>query len=99
MKNAIDWISRANPSVLRSKPVTITGATVGGWGTLYAQAELRHTLAACGAFVMPSPQAFIRTAGDLFDEEDRLIGVENLKSLDALLAGFSSWLETANHDC
>jgi chromate reductase, NAD(P)H dehydrogenase (quinone) len=52
LKNAIDWISRPfadNP--LRDKPVAVIGASQGGFGATWAQAELRRILQATGARV------------------------------------------------
>ena len=93
LKNAIDWISRSEPSVLDGVPVAITGVTVGAWGTRHAQAVVRHSLAACGAFVMPAPQAYFRTAANAFDAEGRLIGEAELAALDDVLAGLRRWIE------
>jgi chromate reductase len=53
LKNAIDWVSRplaTNP--LRNKPVLVIGASTGMFGAVWAQAELRKVLAACGARVV-----------------------------------------------
>jgi chromate reductase, NAD(P)H dehydrogenase (quinone) len=53
LKNAIDWLSRPIASnVLRNKPVAVIGASTGMFGAVWAQAELRKTLAAAGARVV-----------------------------------------------
>jgi chromate reductase len=93
LKNAIDWISRSVPAVLEAKPVAVIGATVGAWGTRHAQAAIRHSLAACGAYVMPAPQAYFRTASSAFDASGRLSGDSDLAALDGVLAGFAEWIE------
>jgi len=93
LKNAIDWMSRSEPSVLGSKPVAIAGVTVGAWGTRHAQAVLRHCLTACGASVMPVPQAYFRSAADAFDADGQLQGREALTTLDALLSRFREWIQ------
>jgi chromate reductase len=52
LKNAVDWASRplaTNP--LRNKPVAVIGASIGMFGAVWAQAELRKVLAATGARV------------------------------------------------
>ncbi len=52
LKNAVDWASRplaTNP--LRNKPVAVIGASIGMFGAVWAQAELRKVLAAAGARV------------------------------------------------
>jgi chromate reductase, NAD(P)H dehydrogenase (quinone) len=52
LKNAVDWASRpiaTNP--LRNKPVAVIGASIGMFGAVWAQAELRKVLGATGARV------------------------------------------------
>jgi chromate reductase, NAD(P)H dehydrogenase (quinone) len=77
LKNAIDWISRpVATNVLRNKPVVVVGASTGGFGAVWAQAELRKVLAALGArvldFELPVPHARTRfDEGELTDEEIR----------------------------
>jgi chromate reductase, NAD(P)H dehydrogenase (quinone) len=77
LKNAVDWLSRplaVNP--LRNKPVAVVGASSGVFGAVWAQAELRKTLASTGARVLdadlPVGQAATRFEdGRLVDEELR----------------------------
>ena len=53
LKNALDWASRPFPAnVLRSKPVTVVGASSGIFGAVWAQAEVRKILEAIGAHVL-----------------------------------------------
>lgn len=69
LKNAIDWLSRSEPSRgLVGKPVGVIGATVGPWGTRLAQAQLRQVLVACGALLLPSPALYVREARTVFDD-------------------------------
>ena len=89
LKNALDWVSRpvaANP--LRNKPVAVVGASTGGFGAVWAQAELRKVLAALGArvldFELPVPHAHTRfNDGDLTDDEIRTALAEVLEALAA----------------
>jgi chromate reductase len=72
LKNALDWISRpvaTNP--LRYKAVAVIGASVGMFGAVWAQAELRKVLGAIGARVTEGEVAVGR-AGERFDENGRL---------------------------
>jgi chromate reductase, NAD(P)H dehydrogenase (quinone) len=77
LKNAIDWISRTGAkNTLRNKPAVVVGASTGGFGAAWAQAELRKVLAALGARVLdvelPVPHAHTRfEEGGLIDEEIR----------------------------
>jgi chromate reductase len=77
LKNAIDWVSRpVATNALRNKPVAVVGASTGGFGAVWAQAELRKVLAAVGARVLdlelPVPHAHTRFEdGNLTDDEIR----------------------------
>ena len=77
LKNAIDWASRpVASSVLRNKPVAVTGASTGMFGAVWSQAELRKVLASTGARVvegeLPVAHAHSRFDGDrLVDDELR----------------------------
>jgi chromate reductase len=94
LKNAIDWLSRPAPDeVLAGKPVAVTGATPGRWGTRLAQAALRHVLQATGALVLPAPTLFVRDAAQLFDASGRLTDEPTREALRALLVAFRAWVE------
>jgi chromate reductase len=72
LKNAIDWVSRpmaTNP--LRNKPVAVIGASTGMFGAVWAQAELRKVLGACGARVVDG-EVPVGHAHTRFDEDGRL---------------------------
>ncbi len=54
LKNALDWASRPYPgSALSDKPAAVIGSSVGSFGAIWAQAELRKVLGATGARVLP----------------------------------------------
>ncbi|WP_051341309.1 NADPH-dependent FMN reductase [Pseudonocardia spinosispora] len=53
LKNALDWASRPFPdNSLKGKPVAVIGASVGLFGAVWAQAELRKVLGTIGAKVL-----------------------------------------------
>lgn len=53
LKNVLDWVSTPfADNVLRGKPVAVVGATTGGFGAVWARAELRKVLATIGARVL-----------------------------------------------
>ena len=89
VKNFVDWLSRGEVSVLEGRPVAILGVTPGSWGTRHAQAGLRHTLAACGALVMPAPQIYLRDAAALFEQ---LADARARDSLTNYLESFGKWI-------
>jgi chromate reductase len=85
LKNAVDWASRPLPdNALRGTPVAVIGATPGGFGAVWAQAELRKVLGTAGARVLedgvavPRVHERIGADGELADE-----GV--LRKLDTVL--------------
>jgi len=74
--------------VLRNKPVAVVGASTGGFGAVWAQAELRKVLATLGTRVLdvelPVPHAHTRfDQGALTDEEIRASLAEMLEALAA----------------
>ncbi len=87
LKNAIDWVSRpVATNVLRNKPAAVVGASTGGFGAVWAQAELRKVLTAVGARVLdlelPVPHAHTRfEEGALTDEEIRASLEEAIEAL------------------
>lgn len=94
LKNALDWLSRSAPdAVLAGKPVAITGASSGRWGTRLAQTALRHVLTACGANVMPAPMLFMRDAAQAFDADGQLVDAGARAGLDALLVALEDWTD------
>ena len=62
LKNAIDWASRPQgEAALRNKTVAVVGASMGQFGALWAQQDLRRILGIAGARVvegeLPVPRA------------------------------------------
>lgn len=101
LKNALDWASRPFPdNSLKGLPTAVIGASTGLFGAVWAQAELRKILAACGARVValefPLPQAHSARHADrcrLDDEQTRrlLAVLDELTEL-AAFAGSSTAL-------
>src|SRR4029077_17111841 len=73
LKTAVDWLSRPSLAecALRGKPVAVVGASIGAFGAVWAQAELRKVLGATGARVIEGEGALGR-AMDRFDADGRL---------------------------
>jgi len=87
LKNALDWASRPfATNVFRNKPVAVIGASVGMFGAVWAQAELRKVLGTMGARVAEVEVAVGR-AGEKFDADGRLVDDEVREQLvDTLMA-------------
>jgi len=72
LKNALDWVSRPiATNTIRNKPVAVIGASTGGFGAVWSQAELRRVLGAMGARVVDGEVA-VGHAMDRFDSLGRL---------------------------
>jgi chromate reductase, NAD(P)H dehydrogenase (quinone) len=89
LKNALDWVSTPFPdNVLRGKPVAVIGASTGGYGGMWAQAELRKVLGLTGARVVNGDLSLAR-AHEHFDEAGTLAAPHDTRLsgvLGALLA-------------
>jgi chromate reductase len=93
VKNMIDWLSRGEPDEgLAGKPVAVTGATTGPWGTRISQTVLRLMLQSTQALVLPAPTLYIASAASLIDGEGRLADRVTLDRLEALLSSFADWI-------
>jgi chromate reductase len=72
LKNALDWASTPFPdNALKGKPVAVIGASTGGYGGMWAQAELKKVLGVTGARVVRADMAVAR-AHEQFDEDGNL---------------------------
>jgi chromate reductase len=95
LKNALDWASRPiATNVFRSKPVAVIGSSVGMFGAVWAQAELRKVLAAMGARVAEVEVAVGRAQGR-FDAEGRLADDETREQLRDALATLAEEFQPA----
>ncbi len=72
LKNALDWASTPFPdNALKGKPVAVIGASTGGYGGMWAQADLKKVLGVTGARVVNADMAVAR-AHEQFDDGGRL---------------------------
>lgn len=94
-KNAIDWLSRPPDDIARvfgGKPVAIIGASPGGFGTIMAQDAWLSVLRTLGTAPWFSGRLLVSKAGDLFDDEGKLVDEVSKKRLADFLAGFVDWI-------
>jgi chromate reductase len=82
LKNAVDWASRPRGSAaLQNKPVAVVSASIGSFGGVWAQADLKRILGAAGARVVGEelavPRAHERLAehGRLLHDEDQAVAL------------------------
>jgi chromate reductase len=72
LKNAVDWASRPfATAALRNKPAAVIGTSTGMFGAVWAQAELRKSLAAAGARVIDR-ELPVAEAESAFDSDGAL---------------------------
>jgi chromate reductase len=104
LKNAIDWLSRAEGlggttapagetrrTPLAGLPTAIIGASPGMLGTARAQQHLRMSLQSIGTLVMPGPEAFVAGARGKFDAESNLVDEPSRAAAGKVLAGLVAW--------
>ena len=90
-KNAIDWLSRPPadiPRVFGGKPVALTGASPGGFGTILSQNAWLPVFKTLGADLWAGGRLLVARAGTAFDAEGRLVDAAMAENLRKFLAGF-----------
>jgi chromate reductase, NAD(P)H dehydrogenase (quinone) len=86
LKNAVDWASRPSlTAALRNKPAAVIGASTGMFGAVWAQAELRKSLAAAGARVVDR-ELPVAEAQDAFTADGALADPDQAVALEGILA-------------
>jgi len=76
LKNAVDWASRPRGEApLLNKTVAVVGASMGQFGAMWAQADLRKVLGTAGARVV-GDELPVTHAHEKFDAEGRLLDGE-----------------------
>ena len=97
LKNAIDWVSRADPQPFARKPVAIMGASPGAIGTARAQYDLRKVFVYLDAYVLNKLEVMIGGAANRFDGNGRLIDEATRKFLASLLVSLKAWAELVRY--
>jgi len=91
LKNALDWLSRAEQQPFQRKPVAILSASAGPLGGARVQYDLRKVLQFLEAMVLQKPEVFIGTApakfagGTCSDEPTR-------KVVGDQMSAFVNWI-------
>jgi chromate reductase len=91
LKNALDWVSRLDPSPFSGKPFLLLSASPGKAGGSRGLAHLRASLEGMGARVNPDSFSLPR-AHRAFDPEDGLADPARIKKLTEILKGFAEKL-------
>ena len=97
LKNAIDWISRPpqdQARVLHGKPVALIGATIGNFGTAFAQDAWLPIFRALNISAWSDAGPFYLTrAGEAFGTDGQLRDAAADKRLAAYVEGFATACE------
>lgn len=92
-KNAIDWMSRGDGGKnFKGKPVAVTGASPGSFGTINAQSHWLPVLRTLGARQWHEGRLLVPKAGDLFDQDGNLTDDKTRERLAGFVAGFATSL-------
>jgi len=90
LKNALDWASRPlATSPLRNKPVAVVGASMGAFGAVWEQDELRKVRAAIGARVIEGEVA-VGHAHQRFGEHGQLTDDDLREQLAEVVDGLDT---------
>jgi chromate reductase len=103
LKNAYDWLSRAEGADGRpkrpgprtpfdGKPCAVFGASPGQSGTIRAQQQLRLSLQGNAALTMPVPELFIPHAGQVCDADGNLTDPALRQRVGAFMQAFADWI-------
>lgn len=92
-KNAIDWMSRGEGlRSFRGKPVALTGASPGNFGTTLAQSHWLPVLRTLQTRPWWEGRLMVSKAGDLFDDDGNLTDRKTRERLAEFVAGFAATL-------
>ena len=97
LKNALDWLSRAdrqhpeNKPPLDGKPLGIVGASTGQFGTTRAQLHLRQICVYTNLLPMNKPEVLIGHAADKFDAQGQLTDIATRSFLRTFLQALLVW--------
>lgn len=96
LKNTIDWLSRPSPEIknaFRDKPIALTGASPGGFGTILAQSAWLPVFRCLGARHWSGGRLMISGASRVFDENGVLKDESTRQRLEQYVQGFMAFCE------
>ena len=93
LKNAVDWVSRLKDQPFKEKAVAIQSATQGPLGGGRMQYHMRTMLVFLGAFTFNTPEIFVGTAQNKFDDKGALKDEATKDFIKRQLEGFAKFVE------
>jgi chromate reductase, NAD(P)H dehydrogenase (quinone) len=94
-KNAIDWLSRPPadiPRVFGGKPVAITGASPGGFGTVLSQNAWLPVFKTLGAELWSGGRLLVSRAGSVFDANGEIADAAVRENVRKFVAAFAAYI-------
>lgn len=93
LKNAIDWVSRLKDQPFKDKAVAIQSASQGPLGGARMQYHMRQMFVFLGSFVFNTPEIFVGTAQNRFNDKGELTDAATKEFLGKQLEGFAKFVE------
>jgi chromate reductase, NAD(P)H dehydrogenase (quinone) len=94
VKNALDVGSRPwGQSAWSGKPAAVISISPGALGAMAANHHLRQVLYAVNLAAMAYPEAYLHSAGALFDLEGKLTNPDTKSLLQQFCQAFDAWIE------
>lgn len=94
LKNALDIASRPpGQNAWDGKPGAIVGVSPGRLGALAAVQSFKQPASFLGLILMPTPEAYLSQAADLFDARGRLSDASARQVLQSFSSAFIRWVE------
>ncbi|MGH7590046.1 MAG: NADPH-dependent FMN reductase [Gemmatimonadales bacterium] len=91
LKNAIDWVSRVQPSPFNDKPAGVMGVTGGLWGTSRMQYHLRQVGVFTNLHFLNRPEMLVAKGAEKFSAEGVLTDDPTRTVLVKFLTAFRDW--------
>ena len=91
LKNAVDWLSRLDDDVFSGKPVALTGASPGGFGTILAQDAWLPVFRTLEIQFWSQGRLLVSKASGLFDENGKLTDEKTREKAKAFVEGFADF--------
>ena len=85
LKNALDWVSRAEGTPWAGKPVAVMSAAAGRAGGERAQMVLRGFMVPFRPVILQGPEIHLADSSNAFDDNGRLIGEIYERELGVLM--------------
>ena len=97
LKNALDVGSRPwGQSAWSGKPAAVASISPGALGGMAANHHLRQVLFAVNLAAMAYPEAYLHSAGSLFDADGKLTNTDTRAFLLQFMQAFDGWMEKAS---